>query len=256
MTRIIAIANQKGGVGKTTTAVNLAASLAHLKKKVLLIDMDPQANSTRSMGIDNTFVEYCMKDVLRGVAPTKKVIKLTKMDGVSVLPSSIDLAALEFEMKDQPNRAHLLQNALAKDASKYDYIIIDSPPSLGLLSLNALVVADSVLIPMQCEYFSMEGIALLLNTVRKVQSNYNSKLEIEGILLTMTDFRTKYAMEVQKEVRAVFKEKTYQTTIPRNVRLVEASSMGMPVIMFDASSKGAKAYLQVAKEVIHNESKW
>lgn len=255
MTRIIAIANQKGGVGKTTTAVNLAASLAYLKKKVLLIDMDPQANSTRSMGVDNTFLDYCMKDVLRGTVTPKKVIKLTKMDGVSVLPSTIDLAAVEFEMKDHPNRAHLLENALAREASKYDFIVIDSPPSLGILSLNALVVADSVMIPMQCEYFSMEGIALLLNTIHKVQTSYNPKLEIEGVLLTMTDFRTKYAMEVQKEVRQVFKEKTYQTTIPRNVRLVEASAEGLPAIIFDPQSKGAKAYLQVAKEVLHNEQK-
>ncbi|MGI6378174.1 ParA family protein [bacterium] len=254
MGKIIAIANQKGGVGKTTTAINLSASIAYLGKKVLLVDIDPQSNSTRGVGFDATQFDTNLYKVLTEQSELEKAIVKTGLPKLSLIPGSIDLASIDIEYASI-ERYRLLKKQLVKVKHKYDFIFIDCPPSLGVLSLNALVAADSVLIPMQCEYYSMEGIVMLLNNIHKLQQSENPNIQIEGVLLTMCDFRTKFANEVQQDVRQTFKDKVYSVGIPRNIRLVEASSRGKSIIEYDIKASGAKAYLEVARDVIRNEKK-
>ena len=250
MGKIIAIANQKGGVGKTTTAINLSACLAYLGKKVLIVDMDPQSNTTRGLGFDASAIEASIYDVMTKGVPLQQAIKNTALPKMFLVPGAVDLAGVEIELLSVPNRLHVLKNHLEQVQDHYHFIFIDCPPSLGLLSLSALVAADSVLVPMQCEYYSMEGIVMLLNTIRKIQKDENPDVEIEGILLTMCDFRTKFTMEVQQDVRQTFKDKVYKVGIPRNIRLAEAASRGKSIIEYNMNSTGAKAYLVVAKDVI------
>ena len=249
MGKIIAIANQKGGVGKTTTAINLSSSIAYLGKKVLLVDIDPQSNSTRGIGFDSSLLDANLYQVLTGQIELEKAIVRCGLPKLFLIPGSLDLTSIDIQ---NYSSVILLKNQLEKIKNKYDFIFIDCPPSLGALSLNALVAADSVLIPMQCEYYSMEGIVMLLNTIRKLQQSENPDIEIEGILLTMCDFRPKFANEVQQDVRQTFKDKVYATAIPRNIRLEEASSRGKSIIEYDKEASGAKAYLEVAKDVINH----
>lgn len=250
--RILAIANQKGGVGKTTTTVNLSACLAYIGKKVLLVDIDPQGNSTSGAGIDKSDVEQCIYDVLVDDVEASAVIKETKIENLDVIPASIQLAGAEIELVPTISREIRLKRALEEVAKQYDYILIDCPPSLSLLTLNALTAADAVLIPVQCEYYALEGLSQLLNTVRIVQKHLNQDLRIEGVLLTMFDARTNLGIQVIDEVKKYFQDKVYRTIIPRNVRLSEAPSHGEPIIIYDPKSKGAEVYLELAKEVVVN----
>lgn len=251
MGKIIAITNQKGGVGKTTTSVNLAASLAHFGKEVLVIDLDPQGNATRNLGYDVSLEDLSVYEVMMEEVDAEKVIKKTHSNHLYVMPSSINLAGIELELVNSEIKQKVLAKKIKPLKDLFDYIFIDCPPSLGLLSVNALVASDSALIPMQCEYFSMEGIVMLLNTIRIIQQNLNPNIVIEGVLLTMCDFRTKFAVEIQQDVRELFKEKVYTDGIPRNIKLVESSSKGKTIIDYDINSTGAKAYLQLAKEVMN-----
>ena len=254
MGKIIAIANQKGGVGKTTTSVNLAASLGVLEKKVLLIDADPQANASSGLGIDVESVEIGSYQVLEhSNTPEEAIIKSTSPN-VDVIPAHIDLVAIEIELVDKENREYMLKQALEKIKDKYDYIIIDCAPSLGLLTLNALTAADSVIIPIQCEYFALEGLGKLLNTIKSVQKIHNPELDIEGLLLTMYDSRLRLSNQVVEEVQKHFNEMVFKTIIQRNVKLSEAPSFGESIIAFDATSKGATNYLSLAEEVILKNS--
>lgn len=250
MTKILAIANQKGGVGKTTTSVNLSACLAYLGKKVLLVDTDPQGNATSGVGIEKGEVEACIYNVLVEDAELEKVILHTAMDGLDVAPATIQLAGAEIELVPTISREVRLKRAIEKVETNYDYIIIDCPPSLGLLTINALTAADAVIIPVQCEYYALEGLSQLLNTIRLVQKHLNDKLSIEGVLLTMLDARTNLGIQVIDEVKKYFQDKVYQTIIPRNVRLSEAPSHGEPIVLYDARSRGAQVYLEFAKEVM------
>ncbi|MGO4889026.1 ParA family protein [Anaerobacillus sp. MEB173] len=250
MGKIIAIANQKGGVGKTTTAVNLGACLAYIGKKVLLIDVDPQGNTTSGVGIDKGDVDECIYDLLVEDVDPKRVIKQTVVEGMHIIPSTIQLAGAEIELVPTISREVRLKRALAAIEKKYDYIIIDCPPSLGLLTINSLTAADSVLIPVQCEYYALEGLSQLLNTVRLVQKHLNTDLSIEGVLLTMLDARTNLGLQVIDEVKKYFREKVFATIIPRNIRLGEAPSHGKPIIVYDPKSRGAEVYLDLAKEVV------
>lgn len=252
MGKIIAIANQKGGVGKTTTAVNLSACLAHIGNKVLLIDVDPQGNTTSGIGIDKGDVENCIYNILVEDINPKEVIRDTVVDGLQIIPSTIQLAGAEIELVPTISREVRLRRALEQIEQQYDYIIIDCPPSLGLLTINSLTAADSVLIPVQCEYYALEGLSQLLNTVRLVQKHLNQNLEIEGVLLTMLDARTNLGIQVIDEVKKYFREKVFKTIIPRNVRLSEAPSHGQPIITYDPKSRGAEVYIDLAKEVISN----
>ena len=250
MARIIALANQKGGVGKTTTAINLAASLAALEKKVLIVDADPQANATSGVGIDSKQVKVTIYDCLiDGVNSREAVIKCN-IDNLSVIPSNIDLVGAEIEMLERPEREKTLKKSLVGISSDYDFILIDCSPSLGLLTVNALTAADSVIIPVQCEYFALEGLGKLLNTIKIIQTNLNPALEIEGFLLTMYDSRLRLANQVVEEVTRHFQQMVFNTIIQRNVKLSEAPSYGQPAILYDAESRGTVNYLNLARELL------
>lgn len=250
MGKIIAIANQKGGVGKTTTSVNLAASLGVLEKKVLLIDADPQANASSGLGIDVETVEIGTYQLLEHTAKAEDAILKTASPNLDIVPAHIDLVAIEIELVDQDERESMLKKAIGHLREKYDYILIDCAPSLGLLTLNALTAADSVIIPIQCEYFALEGLGKLLNTIKSVQKIHNQNLDIEGLLLTMFDSRLRLSNQVVEEVKKHFSDMVFKTIIQRNVRLSEAPSYGESIINYDAGSKGASNYLSLAEEVI------
>lgn len=250
MGKIIAIANQKGGVGKTTTAVNLAAAIGEAGHKVLLVDIDPQGNSSSGLGVDRRKLKSSVYDVLIGNAEMKNVIVKTKFTNLDVVPSSMELAGAELELVDIEHRESVLKNATAALRDIYSVIIIDCPPSLGLVTTNALCAADTILIPIQCEYYALEGLSQLINTVRLVKQRYNSRLDIEGVLLTMYDGRLKLTQQVVEEVKKYFPRKVFKTIIPRNVRLSEAPSFGTPVMYYDKYSKGTSSYRDLAKEVI------
>ncbi len=250
MGKIIAIANQKGGVGKTTTSVNLAASLGVLEKKVLLIDADPQANATSGLGVDVDSVEIGSYQLLEHTCSAEECIIETNSPNVDIIPAHIDLVAIEIELVDKEEREYMLKKAITHLKSAYDYIIIDCAPSLGLLTLNALTAADAVMIPIQCEYFALEGLGKLLNTIKSVQKIHNPELDIEGLLLTMYDSRLRLSNQVVEEVQKHFNDMVFKTIIQRNVKLGEAPSYGESIINYDVSSKGAANYLSLAKEVI------
>ena len=254
MGKIISVANQKGGVGKTTTTVNLAASLGALEKKVLLVDADPQANATSSLGLNNDDFEINIYQVFEHIGDIKKSIIKTNSPNLFIIPSHIDLVAVEIELVDKPNREMMLKNALNKVSDEFDYILIDCPPSLGLITLNALSASNSVIIPIQCEYFALEGLGKLLNTIKSIQKIHNNSLEIEGMLLTMYDSRLRLSKQVVEEVKKHFYNMVFNTIISRNVRLGEAPSFGETIISYDASSKGANNYLKFAEELILKNS--
>ncbi len=251
--RIVAVANQKGGVGKTTTSVNLSACLAHIGKKVLLIDTDPQGNATSGVGVNKGDVQKCIYDILIDDADVHEVIRKTKVENLDIIPATISLAGAEIELVSTISREVRMKHAIQEVKDRYDYIIIDCPPSLGLLTINALTASDSILIPVQCEYYALEGLSQLLSTIRLVQKHLNESLTIDGVLLTMFDARTNLGIQVIDEVKKYFQDKVYRTIIPRNVRLSEAPSHGEPIIIYDARSRGAEVYLELAKEVVHNE---
>ncbi len=250
MAKIVAIANQKGGVGKTTTAINLSACLAYLNKKTMLIDLDPQGNSTTGLGIDKRNTSLSAYDIIINDKTVEDVVIPTVQNNLVICPSNINLAGAEVELVSQISRESRLADALEPVLSKYDYIMIDCPPSLGLLTLNALTAANTVLVPIQCEYFALEGLSQLMETIKIVQRRLNPSLSVEGVVLTMFDSRTNLSIEVAEEVRRHFSDRVYQTVIPRNVKLSEAPSYGLPIVMYDKNSKGAEAYLNLAQEFI------
>ncbi len=253
LVKVIAIANQKGGVGKTTTSVNLSACLADLEKKVLLVDLDPQGNSTSGFGFDKTKIKQSVYDVLVNDVPIEGVILQTKIENLMLLPATIQLAGAEIELVSIMSRETKLKRVLDKVKYSYDYVIIDCPPSLGLLTINSLTAANSVLVPIQCEFYALEGLSQLMNTITLVQKNLNPALSLEGVVLTMFDARTNLSIQVVDEVKNHFRHKVYQTIIPRNVRLSEAPSHGQPITRYDPKSKGAEVYTDLAKEVIDDE---
>ena len=255
MSKIIALANQKGGVGKTTTAINLAASLAVLEKKVLVVDADPQANATSGFGFDLKNIETSLYECIIDETDPNTALLDSEFEGLKVLPSHIDLVGAEIEMLNLPNREKVLKNVLSKLTGEYDYILIDCSPSLGLITVNALSAADSVIIPVQCEYFALEGLGKLLNTIKIIQGRLNTELKIEGFLLTMYDARLNLSNQVVEEVQRHFQDMVFETIISRNVKLSEAPSYGKAVVMYDAASKGATNYLNLAKELIERNSK-
>lgn len=253
--KIIAITNQKGGVGKTTTAVNLAASVGNQGKKVLLIDIDPQGNTTSGVGIDKRSVRNSIYDVLVSRVTVKDAIVFTSFKNLSIIPSSMALSGAEVELVNADNREYFLKEILKSIKDKYDYIFIDCSPSLGLITTNALCACDSILVPIQCEFYALEGLSQLMSTVRMVKRQYNNELEMEGVLLTMYDRRLKLTLQVIDEVKKFFPDKVFKSVIPRTVRLSEAPSFGKPAIYFDKFCKGSRAYVDLAKELIKNNKK-
>lgn len=251
MGKIIAIANQKGGVGKTTTAINIAASLGHFGKKVLLIDADPQGNATSGVGINKEQAEHSFYDVLIGNEPIENSVISTKFKNLFICPCNIDLAAAEIELVDISDREFQFFKATEPVKKQFDYIIVDCPPSLGLITINILSGSNSIAIPLQCEYFALEGLSQLMNTLRKIKSRYNEKLEIEGVILTMYDGRTNLTLQVAGEIKKYFGEKVFKTPIPRSVRLGEAPSYGEPILYYDKHSKCTDAYLKIAQDIIN-----
>jgi len=252
MGKIISITNQKGGVGKTTTCVNLAAFVAKAGNKVLIIDMDPQGNASSAVGVEPTKEDNTIYEVLIGECSAKEAIYQSVMNGLDVIPSTVDLSGAEVELVHLNNRENILKEALAQAKKEYDYIFIDCPPSLSLLTVNALTATDSIIIPIQCEYFALVGLGQLMNTVKLIKKHLNPSIEIEGVLLTMKDARSNLVNQVAEEIQKYFKEKVYNTFIPRNVRLAESPSHGKPITMYDAKSKGAIAYQNLANEFLDN----
>ncbi len=252
MAKVISIFNQKGGVGKTTTNVNLCAALALKGKKVLSIDIDPQGNSTSGFGVDKNNLENTIYDILIEDFDINKIIHKTEIENLDLIPANIQLAGAEIELTNTKYREKTLKEKMNLIDNSYDFIIIDCPPSLGLLSLNALTASHTVLIPIQCEYYSLEGVGQLIDTVKLVKKNLNPKLDIEGVLLNMYDGRTNLSAQVVEEVKKYFKNKVYKTVIPRNVRLAEAPSFGQPIMLYDENSKGSEAYMKLSEEIIKN----
>jgi len=250
MGKVISIANQKGGVGKTTTSINLAASLAALEHPTLLIDIDPQSNSTSGFGIESQTVTSSIYEVLVNGVTVEEAVRSTELPFLDIVPAHINLVGAEIEMIERPKREQILKAAIEQARGKYDFVIIDCPPSLGLLTINALTASDSVMIPVQCEYFALEGLGQLLNTIKIVRQHLNTELEIEGVALTMYDTRTRLSNQVAEEVQRYFGDKVFQSVITRNVRLAEAPSFGKPVLLYDSISMGSKNYLSLARELI------
>ncbi len=255
MGKVIAIANQKGGVGKTTTAINLAASLAAIEHPTLLIDIDPQSNSTSGLGIDSKTISNSIYEILIGSSDLNDSIRQTELDFLDLIPAHINLVGAEIEMIDREEREQILKKAVADARKRYDFIIIDCPPSLGLLTINALTASDSIVIPVQCEYFALEGLGQLLNTIKIVRQHLNPDLDIEGVLLTMYDTRTRLSNQVADEVKRYFDDRVFKSVIVRNVRLAEAPSFGKPALLYDSMSVGAKNYLSLAREIIKKNRK-
>lgn len=251
--KIISIFNQKGGVGKTTTNINLSAYVASMGKKVLIVDIDPQGNSTSGLGIDKNKLENSIYDVIMGISPEEVIIN-TPVENLQIIPSSMELAGAEIELTAKMSRENKLKEALTEIKDRYDYVFIDCPPSLGLLTINALTASNSVIIPIQCEFYALEGVEQLMNTVQLVRKNLNKNLEIQGVVMSMFDGRTNLSIEVVEEVKKHFKGKVYSSIIPRNVRLAEAPSYGLPIMMYDKNCKGAEAYMELAEEFIENDN--
>ncbi len=254
MGRIIAIANQKGGVGKTTTAINLSACLAEKGQKVLAIDMDPQGNMSSGLGLDKDSIDKTIYDMIIGENDVEEVIDHGTIDNLDILPSNVDLSAVEIELIDVDNKEFIVKDAIQKIRDNYDYIIIDCPPSLSLLTINAMTTADSVLVPIQCEYYALEGLSQLIHTVELVKERLNSILEIEGVVFTMYDARTNLSLQVVENVKDNLQQNIYKTIIPRNIRLAEAPSYGTPINQYDPKSAGAENYMRLAEEVIEKKS--